>query len=230
MTRYRNMKKLIFSAWALALLAACAPDNMEAPNCHVTGRMCYQGQPIGVRGSGSASLTETTTIELWQAGFGKETPQKVNIMQDGTFSTYIYPGDIRLITRQGVGPWQQADTLRVSVKGDVQIDYEVTPYFLITDAVYDYDPQSKKLTATANVLRGVEGARISSMGLLVNDRQFVDMANQKASVTANGEPGTVTFTLDLANLSDCHALYARLFVKSDMAGDAAYSTTPFHVW
>ena len=230
MTRYRNMKKLILSAWALALLAACAPDNMEAPNCHVTGRMCYQGQPIGVRGSGSASLTETTTIELWQAGFGKETPQKVNIMHDGTFSTYIYPGDIRLITRQGVGPWQQADTLRVSVKGDVQIDYEVTPYFLITDAVYDYDPQSKKLTATANVLRGVEGARISSMGLLVNDRQFVDMANQKASVTANGEPGTVTFTLDLANLSDCHALYARLFVKSDMAGDAAYSTTPFHVW
>ena len=212
------------------LLTACEPDNMDAPYCHVTGRMCYQGQSIGVRGSGSASLTETTTIELWQSGFGKETPLKVNVMQDGTFSTYIYPGNIRLITRQGVGPWQQGDTLRATVKGNVQLDYEVTPYFLITDATYSYDPQEKRLTASCQVVQVVGEAHISSMGLLVNDRQFVDLANQKASVTGNGQPGETTFTIDLSNLGDCKALYARIYVKSDQATDATYSTNPYHVW
>ena len=214
----------------MAMLTACSPDNMEAPNCHIVGRMTYQGHPIGVKGSGQSPLTGSTRLELWQAGFGKEAAQTVNVAQDGTFSTYVYPGKVRLITIPGVGPWQNADTLRISVDGDIHVDYEVTPYAIITDDVYSFDAETKQLTATCHVSVVDPEAQIRAIGLLVNDRQFVDLGNQKTSITTNSKDEEVTLTINLEELASHPALYARLYVKTDKGNDPAYTTKPYHIW
>ena len=213
------------------LLGSCEADNMKAPYCHITGKMCYEGKAIGVRGSGSNQLTPTVQIEVWESGFGREAALDVNVKQDGTFSTYVYPGAKRLITKLGVGPWQQADTLRFDVDGDVEINYEVKPYFTISDVSYEYNDADATLTATFRVDQVDEDAVLKSVGLLVNNTQFVDMANYRASKTGAGEPGVMTLTVDLSELKGKYpALSARVFVKSDKSSYECYSTTPFHVW
>lgn len=220
----------MMTAVLLISLSACEADNMEAPYCHITGKMCYQGMNIGVKGSGSNQLTPSIEIELWQSGFGKEAALNVNVTQDGTFSTYVYPGEIRLITKRGVGPWQQADTIRTTVKGDVNIDYEVIPYAMISDVNYTFDKENSLLTASFRIDKIVEDATVKSYGVLVNNTQFVDMSCNKASMTGSGQTGEVTLTLDCSSLKDCKALYARVFVKTDKSNYEIFSTTPYHVW
>ncbi len=228
------MKNIIYCitfAAASLLLGSCEADNMEAPYCQITGTMCYQGKAIGVRGSGSNQLTPTVEIEVWEAGFGKEAALNVNVKQDGTFSTFVYPGEKRIITKKGVGPWQQADTLRIKVDGNVNIDYEVTPYATISDVNYTFSGADSTLTATFHVEQVDETATLKSVGLLVNNTQFVDMVNYKASKTGAGTTGEVSLTVDLKGLKSKYpAMYARVFVKVDKSSYECYSTTPYHVW
>lgn len=63
------MKTILYSILTSSLItilfSACEADNMEAPYCHIQGKMCYQGKNIGVRGSGTSQLTPSVQIELW---------------------------------------------------------------------------------------------------------------------------------------------------------------------
>ncbi len=228
----KRIKYLICGFVAVAsTLISCGPDNMDAPDCHVYGRMTFNGNPIGVQGAGKGDINNgTVQIELWQAGFGKETAQNINVAQDGSFSTYIYPGDVRLITKAGVGPWKNADTLYVSVSGNTAVDYEVVPYFNITDATYTYDKEKGVLTATFTVNKGFEGAKVSALGVVVNNTQFVDLQYGKKSVNISGEEGQHTVEIDCSDLTDCKTLYARAFVRGVGTTYVAYATTPFKVW
>ncbi len=223
----------IFSVLAFSYgLSSCDVDNIDAPYCHITGKMCYQGSAIGVRGSGigDESVGAAVRLELWQSGFGKETAQTINVAQDGTFSTYVYPGDVRIISKKGVGPWEDADTLRATVKGDINLDYEVTPYFTISDVNYVFNSSDSTLTANFQVNQVVAAAKVKALGLLVNDRKFVDLSYSKASSAGTGHTGNVQFKLDLKSLGKCKSLYARVYVKADIANDAVYSTESFLVW
>ena len=130
-----------------------------------------------------------------------------------------------------MGPWQQADTLRIKVDGNVNIDYEVTPYATISDVNYTFSGADSTLTATFHVEQVDETATLKSVGLLVNNTQFVDMVNYKASKTGAGTTGEVSLTVDLKGLKSKYpAMYARVFVKVDKSSYECYSTTPYHVW
>jgi len=230
MKQFRIYHILLLAAVALGM-AGCETDNMDAPNCHVHGYMSYNGNPIGVRGSGQGNQTNgSVQIELWQSGFGKEAALNVNVAQDGSFSTYIYGGDVRIVTKSGVGPWNDADTLRLSVKGDTEVNYEVKPFFTISDVDYSFDAADSLLTASFYVTQVDEEATVRSMGLLVNNTQFVDLAYNKATSTGVNQIGKVSFKLDCRQLASCKSLYARVFVRSSKSNDAVYSTTPYKVW
>lgn len=229
--KLKNYFYILCTAFVALGTASCETDNMDAPDCHVTGRICYKGNPIGVRGSGQGNQTDgSVQIELWQAGFGKETAMNVNVAQDGTFSTYVYSGEVRLITKSGVGPWSSADTLRLTVKGNTNVDYEVKPYFTISDVSYTYNAVDSVLTASFHVNKVDEEATVKSLGLIVNNTQFVDLAYNKATATTASQGGDVSVSLNCKRLSACRSLYARVFVRSDKSNDAAYSTTPYKVW
>ena len=135
-----------------------------------------------------------------------------------------------MITKKGVGPWENADTIKATVRGDKEIDYEVKPYFTISDDKYTYNATDSTLTATFHVTQVVDDANVKSLGLIVNNTQFVDLSYVKKTVAGSDQIGDVSFTMDCKSLKDCKCLYARVYVKSDRADQAAYSTIPYKVW
>ncbi len=211
-------------------LTSCEADNMDAPDCHLTGKIVYKGQPIGVEcESGSDNSVTTTMIELWQDGFGASSAQRVNVAQNGSFSTYVYAGKCRLITKKGVGPWLDGDTVSVNVKGNTNIEYEVTPYFTVSNEHYSLSADSI-LTVRFCVEKIVTDAIIKNAGVVINNTRFVDLTYNRTSIKNTPQPGELTYTIDLRSLKENIHLYARVFVIAEGADAAAYSVEPYMIW
>ena len=84
------MKRIIKTSVLYLALACvfwgCKKDNYKQPESVITGRVVYQGQPIGVRSNG-------VTLELWQHGYALFNKVAVNVAQDGSFSIKIFDGN-----------------------------------------------------------------------------------------------------------------------------------------
>lgn len=198
---------------------SCTVDNYDEPDCQVHGRIVYNGQPLGLKGTGA-----TVRIELWQSGFGKEMPQDIMVGQDGSFSTYVYGGRCRLVAKNGIGPWESRhDTVYVDVNGSVQVDYEVIPYFMISEVDYTLTPDSI-LTANFDVIQVSQEAQIASIGIIVNKTRFVDLMSNIQSVSLPGYVGSVNLTIDLKDaMKKEKFLFTRVFVKNAGVDEALYS-------
>ena len=55
----RNL--FILLAFTITLLTACEKDNLKEPDSVLSGRVTFEGQPIGVRSEG-------VQFEIWQPG------------------------------------------------------------------------------------------------------------------------------------------------------------------
>ena len=208
---------------AAAALTSCQEDNMEAPACHVSGRMVYNGQPLGVKGTNGAM-----NIELWQAGFGKESAQNMHLDQSGRFSTYVYEGKCRIITKKGVGPWQDSDTLRVDVRGNVELDYEVIPYFFIENLSYEVD--GNIVTADFDVRQIVDDAVLGNVGMVLGSGTFVDTQINLANIVGVPDAaGHVCISCDLEPYADKVALFARVYVSTRNVAEALYSPESYRI-
>lgn len=217
----------------------CELDNMDAPGCHIYGKVGYRNTegnfvPIGVKGSGSGNLSRQVVMEIWQAGFGKEAAQEMNVGQDGAFSSYVYPGKIRLIPKSGTGPWSRADTVRVDVKDDTYVEFEVKPYFAINDAQYRFNTKDSVLSVSFDWKKIDSEANIASIGVLFNERQFVDLSYNNYTYPISGvSEGRVKVDVPLKKISEVsgrRSLYARVFIKSKESTEAVYSTMVFKLW
>lgn len=221
------------------LCVGCELDNMDAPECHIYGKVGYRNAegkfiPIGVKGSGSGNLSRQVVMEIWQAGFGKEAAQEMNVGQDGSFSSYVYPGKIRLIPKSGTGPWRSADTVRVDVKDDTYVEFEVKPYFVINNVQYSFNTKDSVLSVSFEWEKLDSEANLASMGVLLNERQFVDLSYNNYTYPISGvseEKINVDVPLKgISEVSGRRSLYARVFVKSKESTEAAYSTMVFKLW
>ncbi|AWW30244.1 hypothetical protein DN752_08960 [Echinicola strongylocentroti] len=113
------------------MVASCEYDNFEEPKSTLTGRIVYEGEPLGVRNQG-------VQLELWQHGYDLFQKIPVYVSQDGTFSAKLFNGDYKLTLIRGNGPWMdQTDSLDVSLSGSQEIDVEVNPYFTIDAPSYE---------------------------------------------------------------------------------------------
>lgn len=225
---------------ALIVTAGCSVDNMDAPDCHVYGKVGWRDAsgtfiPLGVKGSGNGAQSRTVVMEIWQGQWGKEAAQDMNVGQDGSFSSYVYPGYIRVIPRASTGPWKETtDSVKVTVKGDTQIEFEVTPYFMVANAEFSYNATDKVLDVAFDLLQPDEEAELASIGVLFNERQFVDLTYCNYTYNISGAaPGHIEASIPLQDVSSVEgkrSLYARVFVKSKQSSQAAYSTTPYQLW
>ena len=216
------MNKIVSSVCSLLFLllwGSCAVDNYDEPDCQVHGQIVYNGQPLGLKGTGA-----TVRIELWQSGFGKEKPQDTMVGQDGSFSTYVYSGRCRIVAKDGIGPWESRhDTVYVDVTGNVKVDYEVIPYFTLSDVSYALNPDSV-LTADFDITQVSEKAQIGSIGIVVNKTRFVDLMSNVKSVSIPGRVGRVSLSVDLKDtMKKERFLFARVFVKNAGVDEALYS-------
>ncbi|AGA76805.1 DUF3823 domain-containing protein [Echinicola vietnamensis] len=113
------------------MVASCEYDNFEEPKSTLTGRIVYEGEPLGVRNQG-------VQLELWQHGYDLFQKIPVYVSQDGTFSAKLFDGDYKLTLIRGNGPWMdQTDSLDIALNGSQEINVEVNPYFTLDEPSYE---------------------------------------------------------------------------------------------
>ncbi|MDN3668518.1 DUF3823 domain-containing protein [Echinicola jeungdonensis] len=124
--------------------ASCEYDNFEEPKSTLTGRIVYEGEPIGLRSQG-------VELELWQHGYELFQKIPVYVAQDGTFSAKLFNGDYKLTFIRGNGPWMdRTDSIDVQVSGTQMLDVEVDPYYTISEPSYSVSGSTMTVNFTVN--------------------------------------------------------------------------------
>lgn len=217
------MKK-IWSVWLpLALMAGgCGFDNYDAPESKLLGRVVYNGEPIGVRGTG-----EAVQLQLYQDGYELRNPIAVYVAQDGTFEAKLFDGEYKLVTRDNNGPWvNDRDTTVINVRGTANVDIEVTPYFTLSNVSMALN--GNVLNASFQINQVVAEGTIDYAMILVSKTAFVDDAiNIDREDLIDPEVGIpITQSLDLSGNGDFNAgspLFARIGVRPVGKDQAIYS-------
>ena len=177
-------------------LESCEIDNYDEPDSYFQGSITYEGEPIGVE-------TDEVRFQLWQSGFGTEGPIDVHVAQDGSFSSLLFKGDYRLHFIPGQGPFkanvvneQQGDTIYVNLNGDLTMDLEVTPFYMIRNATFDQSGGVVSGSASLEqiITTGDDAKSVERATLYLNDSRFV--SNNSDENVANADADLT----DIANL------------------------------
>ncbi|RDC61960.1 DUF3823 domain-containing protein [Adhaeribacter pallidiroseus] len=213
---------LIFITLAvITLVTGCQKDNYDPPSSTLSGRVVYEGQPIGVRSNG-------VQLELWQPGYNLFTKIPVYVAWDGTFSASLFDGDYKLVRLRGNGPWlDNADTINVQVKGSTVVDVPVTPHFIVKTSTFQKNGNA--VTATINLQQINAGSKLERVNLYLGTTTIVDQNNNAGgaevlgtAITDLSQPITLTVNAP-ANLVSKGYTYARIGVKTEGVAERLYS-------
>jgi len=217
------MRKIIINSVIFILIlfgfTGCGLDNYDAPKSSLTGKVVYNGQEVGVKGTGS-----TVQMELWQPGYDLYTAIPVYVTQNGSFSAELFDGNYKLVSKSGTGPWVNSqDTVNVVVTGTTSCEYPVTPFYTISDENFSLNGNSLTATFTVNKIAGTQA--LERAILVINKTGFVDETAQIAREDLI-DPGTgqITMTMDLDDdVLSSALLNARVGVKIE-GKQAIYSS------
>lgn len=221
----RYILKLAVLVLAVATFCSCGYDNFDEPESTLTGSIQYKGQKINVQGTNGA-----VQLQLYQDGYQLHSPIAVMVGQDGTFSSKLFDGTYKLVTRDNNGPWVNTrDTTVVKVSGHTEIVLEVTPYFLISGATCSLS--GNKLTASFTIQQVVPTATLDHAALCLSTTSFADEQNNAFLATVAGDQlkvgqNTITATLSddqLKKASSAVKLIARVGVRATGATQSIYS-------
>src|SRR5699024_6061691 len=186
--KIRTMKYLFLACSVLLLfITACSLndyDNYDTPDAIFEGNIVYEGDPIPV-GYNSVSF------ELWQSGFGKETPIDVTVAQDGSFSAKLFSGKYRLVLKEDQGPYlsptnteTNSDSIMVDLNGNKSSDIEVLPYYMIRNASFSISDRNVSASFEVEKIMDSEngGKPVESVSLYISKTQFVD---ERTSISSN---------------------------------------------
>ncbi|MBF6596920.1 MAG: DUF3823 domain-containing protein [Fermentimonas sp.] len=214
-------KYFIILFLSLIVFTACGLDNYDAPQSELHGKVTYNGQTLGLRGTG-----EAIQLQLYQDGYELRDNIPVYVGQDGTFKALLFDGEYKLVTRNQNGPWVNSrDTTIINVKGSTTIDVGVTPYFTISNA--NISLSGSVLSSTFTVNKVVQTENIDYVMLLVSKTHFVDDVAYIGRQDFRGlEAGALNLSMDLSEnqeFATAKALYARVGVRTAGADQAIYS-------
>ena len=194
MRRYLNMALLS----SVIVVSSCGLDNYDAPESKIVGRVVYNGQPVGVRGTG-----EAVQLQIFQDGYELRNPVPVYVTQDGTFEATLFDGEYKLVTRNNNGPWVNTrDTTVVNVRGTANVDIEVTPLFALSNVALTLS--GNNVNAAFQINQVTAGWNIDYAMILVGRTIFVDDVSYTARLDLRDLETGVSLTeqFDLSNNND----------------------------
>ncbi len=217
----KKYKYILLFVIVVFTATSCGLDNYDAPQSRLHGKITYNGEALGLRGTGQA-----VRLQLYQDGYQLRDNIQVYVGQDGTFEALLFDGEYKLVTRDRNGPWVNTrDTIVVNLKGSTEVEVPVTPFFTIDNE--DITLNGNVLNATFNVNKIVNTANIDYITLLVSKTSFVDDATNIARKDFKGlQAGPQNLSLDIlgnANVASAKALFARVGVRAVGADQAIYS-------
>lgn len=217
------MKKKITAILTIALglfVTGCEYDNFEAPRAILSGKVVFDGQPIGVRNNGPE-------LELWQDGYPLRALIPVYINHAGEFSATLFDGQYKLV-RKGNSPWlhQSTDTILVDVRGNTTLDVPVVPYFNITNESFQIE--GEQIVASFEVQQIVESAQLDQVRIYLRKSMLTDhvVFDQEINVDRGsvelGSETRITAAIS-ENLKSSDYLFVRVGVKSTASGEYCYT-------
>ncbi len=218
MKRYNYILSIIIIVFAMS---SCGLDNYDAPKSQLRGKITYNGESVGLRGTG-----EAVQLQLYQDGYQLRDHISVYVGQDGTFEALLFDGEYKLVTRNQNGPWVNSrDTMTVNVKGFTEIELNVTPFFTISNE--NIILNGSVLNASFTVNQIVNTAVIDYVTLLLGKTSFVDdVSNFVRKDFGDQEAGNINLSTDLSGNNDlitAKTLFARVGVRTVGADQAIYS-------
>lgn len=225
MNHVRRITTVLASVAIGASLAGCdlnAFDNYDPPDSLLTGRVVYQGTPIGVRSNG-------VELELWQPSYELNEKIRIHVDQDGSFSAMLFDGDYKLNLLTGNGPWVDSpDTTFIKVRGGTEVEFPVTPYYTVENLALQH--AGGAVSATFDVGSVQPTRAVEYVGLYVSSTAFVDRTNMVARTELPGtqvgeQAAAITLSVDVPEtVRSSGAVYARVGIK--MVGVAEMLFSP----
>ncbi|WPR77252.1 DUF3823 domain-containing protein [Algoriphagus sp. NG3] len=218
-----NSKLYLFlSLSLLVLLSGCELDNYEEPKSTLTGQVIFEDLPINVRSNG-------VELELWQPGFDLFTKIPVYVNQDGTFSTKVFDGDYKLTMLRGA-PWvYTSDTINVSVRGNAEVDVQVSPYYIFENVGFSRQGASE-ITADFNLRQVTDQENLEFVRVYLGRTTILDQNINIANATLNAAdiddvsgPFSMGVTIP-ASLDGRNYVFARLGLKVRDVPELLYSS------
>ena len=227
----RTLKLFILLGIMTAFLASCEKDNYDAPGSFLRGNIVYNGEPINVS-------YNDVTFQLWEPGWQKSSSIDVVVDQDGSYSELLFDATYKLIIPVSQGPWRNkintetnSDTIIVNLKGSMDLDIEVEPYYLIQNT--QFSASGRNITANfkaAKIITDADARDIEEVGLYVNKTQFVDfrgdynVVNTKIGGGDITDPNSINMTVTVPDLVPTQDyVYARVGLKISGIEDMIFS-------
>jgi hypothetical protein len=171
-----------------SVIVGCQEDNYTAPKSMLSGKLVYQGEPIGVE-------YNQVRFQLWQPGWGKLGGLDVNVDQSGSYSSMLFNGDYKLAFLVGRGPFKTLvkdqsarDTIYIQLAGNKTLDIEVLPYYMIRNS--RFTAESRKVSGSASIdkiINDADARDIERISLYINKTSIVSAANNIVVANLTGD-------------------------------------------
>ncbi|HRN55663.1 MAG TPA: DUF3823 domain-containing protein [Agriterribacter sp.] len=171
----------------VAAFMSCKKDNYDPPKTKLSGKLVYQGEAIQVE-------YDRVPFQLYQYGFGKTGAIGGTFAPDGSYSMLLFDGDYKFVIPNDQGPfvWKkmpsgEPDSLSITLKGNQELDIEVTPYYMLRNAQLTAGGGKVSASfAAEQIITGADAKDIERVSLYINKTQFVSGANNIAFTDVAG--------------------------------------------
>lgn len=219
---FNRMKRYFFYIVLLlgVIFTGCEYDNFDEPKSTLSGKVAYEGNPVGIRTSGPQ-------LELWQDGYALRYAIPVYIAHDGSYSVSLFDGQYKMVRKAGA-PWepQLSDTILINVKGNTVHDIPVKPYFTISEESFQH--ASGKITANFTVNKIVEDANLAQVRLFIGNSVLTDQNKNEQAENADlsgiipGQQSSLSVNLS-QNLKDLDEVFVRVGVRANVTNEFYYT-------
>ena len=220
----QNIEKLLLLVLGVFFLTACEKDNYDAPKSMYTGAILYKGDTVCV------ASKSAVYFELREPGWQFNTPIKVLVKTDGTFSAVLFNGSYKMVLPATQGPYlSPSDTTVVVVAGNTNKNIEVMPYYMIRSAAYAV--AGRAVTGTCSleqIVTGDQANAVERVTMYVSYTYFADQFSSDVSADAtltdlNNLSATLTVPA-FENRPTQSFVYVRLGVKIQNVEDMIYTS------
>jgi hypothetical protein len=216
----------------LVLFTACSLnnyDNYDEPESTLEGAFLHNGDSVRVS-------YNNVTFELWQSGFGAESPINVTVDQNGSYSAVLFDGEYRLVIPPGQGPFigtgigeGGSDTLQVQLQGDQKLDIQITPYFMIRNPEFSTSGRTVSANfAVEQIVTGANAQNVEFVQLYVSKTNYVDTRTSIGTTTMNSgdisDMSNINLSVDVPAMTPTQDyVFARVGVKTSAVEDMIFS-------
>ena len=193
-------------AISLFFFSACSTDNYDGPETMFTGRLLVVNEPLHIYEN---PTQEESMFQLYQDGYDKHTAIYVHVNQNGEFSARLFNGEYKMIPVSQKYLWEwtgwenkkedgSPDTIRFTLKGNKQMDIQVTPFFKFKNVSARIDGEN--VTADFQVEQLNSDYEVSTVYLMANvNRYFGKLSDLRKSTTKVSLDETMNLSIPLSS-------------------------------